>query len=293
MVAGDAPVLVHNDGGSIDLNGKSYTVWQRGPYRIDIEARNGMKQMHFQVQIPGVNSGDAPKYQYDPETGQFDGMSKSLLRDLSKNYPDYQKGLSKAAGVFDQVIGTCGRLCSPERISISVAWISAEAARVVGADFLQSLSLDDFPIEFEGVVHGGWTTIEGAVLLASWHKSYFGSRSRFRELMDYEIAVNGRGIPDLDLSEIGMDRVRHLVRRGAAFAWEALYKQKRQFSDIKLASYISAAPTLVDPDYYTGNVTFCTIRAGQPLYIDQRHAGNDVVVALFTEDCSHRLPERG
>lgn len=49
VLAGNTPVLVHNEGGDpIDLNGKSYTVWQRGAYRIDIESRNGMKQMHFQ-----------------------------------------------------------------------------------------------------------------------------------------------------------------------------------------------------------------------------------------------------
>ena len=67
-----------------------------------------MKQMHFQVQIRGTSSGDAPKYQYNPETGQFDGMPKSLQRDLVKNYPDYQKGLSRGVEVFDQVIGDCG-----------------------------------------------------------------------------------------------------------------------------------------------------------------------------------------
>ncbi|MFG2000930.1 RHS repeat-associated core domain-containing protein [Spirillospora sp. NPDC048911] len=104
---GSTYVLVHNDDPPIDLNGKSYTVWQRGPYRIDIEARNGMKQMHFQEQIPGVKSGDAPKYQYNPATGEFDGMPKALQRDLRKNYPDYGKGLKKGAEVFDRVIGEC------------------------------------------------------------------------------------------------------------------------------------------------------------------------------------------
>ncbi|MFG1799041.1 polymorphic toxin-type HINT domain-containing protein [Micromonospora carbonacea] len=108
VLAGDTPVLVHNDNGPIDLNGKSYTVWQRGPYRIDIEARNGTKQTHFQVQIKGVGSGDAPKCQFDPETGKFTGMPKSLERDLAKNYPDYRKGLSRGADVFGRVIGTCG-----------------------------------------------------------------------------------------------------------------------------------------------------------------------------------------
>jgi hypothetical protein len=102
---------VHNEGGDagdpIDLNGKSYTVWREGAYRIDIESRNGMKQMHFQEQIRGVNSANAPKYQFNPSTGEFDGMPRSLQRQLAK-MPGYQKAVTRASEVFSRVIGTCG-----------------------------------------------------------------------------------------------------------------------------------------------------------------------------------------
>jgi hypothetical protein len=105
VMAGDRAVLVHNEDPPIDLNGKSYTVWKDGPYRIDIEARDGTKQMHFQEQINGVKSSDAPKYQYNPKTGKFDGMPKSLEKKLAKSQ-SYQNGLKKAKGVFGRVIGT-------------------------------------------------------------------------------------------------------------------------------------------------------------------------------------------
>jgi hypothetical protein len=101
-------VLVHNeDGDAIDLNGKSLTVWQRGQYRIDIEARSGTKQMHFQEHIRGVSSANAPKYQFNPSTGQFEGMPRSLQKKLAK-IPGYQDSVTKAADVFRRVIGKCG-----------------------------------------------------------------------------------------------------------------------------------------------------------------------------------------
>lgn len=67
-----------------------------------------MKQMHFQEQISGVSSGNAPKYQFNPETGDFDGMPNSLKKELAKKYPDYRKGLSKGVDIFSRVIGSCG-----------------------------------------------------------------------------------------------------------------------------------------------------------------------------------------
>lgn len=51
--------------------------------------------MHFQVQINGVKSSGAPKYQYNWETGKFDGMPNSLQKELDKKFPDYKKGIEK------------------------------------------------------------------------------------------------------------------------------------------------------------------------------------------------------
>jgi len=49
-------------------------------------------------------------------------------------------------------------------------------------------------------------------------------------------------------------------------------------------------PTLVDPDYFTGNVTFCTRRPGQLAYIEPGRLADEIVTALFTEDCEKPLP---
>ncbi|MFE3544413.1 hypothetical protein ACFXK0_15740, partial [Nocardia sp. NPDC059177] len=64
--------------------------------RIDVEnpdpgGRPG--QMHLQEQINGVKSSDAPKYQYNFDTGKFEGMPKSLQKELART--DYMKGAAK------------------------------------------------------------------------------------------------------------------------------------------------------------------------------------------------------
>ena len=110
--AGRTPVLVHNDDTPVDMTGKSKTVWNRGPYRIDVEGSPSGVQMHFQEQIKGVRSGQAPKYHYNPETGEFDGMPNSLKRELKKKYPDYKKGLAKGINLFERAqLGTPGATC--------------------------------------------------------------------------------------------------------------------------------------------------------------------------------------
>ncbi|MET9374388.1 polymorphic toxin-type HINT domain-containing protein [Streptomyces sp. NPDC002992] len=110
VLAGATPVLVHNSGGEpVDLTGKSMTVWKRGTYRIDIEGSPSGVQMHFQVQINGVQSSKAPKYHFNPETGDFDGMPNSLKKDLKKNYPDFAKGFAKGVDIFGRArLGTPG-----------------------------------------------------------------------------------------------------------------------------------------------------------------------------------------
>jgi hypothetical protein len=168
--------------------------------------------------------------------------------------------------------------------------MSAGAARIMGSGFLQTVTRNDLVPELQGVVSRGWVVIEHATLLAAWYESYFGERSRFPETMDYEVAVNGRGIPDMDLVEIGEARVSRLLRRGVAFAWAALHEQRNQLPGVGVTAYIFAAPTLVDPDHFTGNVTFCAVRAGQPLYINPAHLTDEIVVSLSTVDCEKPLP---
>ncbi|RKT54107.1 polymorphic toxin-type HINT domain-containing protein [Saccharothrix australiensis] len=108
VIAGGTPILVHNDDGSsmIGANGTqitSSTVWQRGALRIDVEnpspgGRPG--QMHLQVQVNGVKSSDAPKYQYNFEARQFDGLPKSLQKELAKT--DFERGVTKGLGFLGE-----------------------------------------------------------------------------------------------------------------------------------------------------------------------------------------------
>ncbi|MFJ7207395.1 ricin-type beta-trefoil lectin domain protein [Streptomyces sp. NPDC098789] len=110
VIAGATPVLVHNADGSgmIGANGTqitSSTVW-RGPngMRIDVENPNpGGRpgQMHLQVQVNGMKSSDAPKYQYNFDTGQFDGLPKNLQKELAKT--DMAKGVKKGLSFLGQV----------------------------------------------------------------------------------------------------------------------------------------------------------------------------------------------
>lgn len=122
-------------------------------------------------------------------------------------------------------------------------------------------------------------------MLSSWYDSYHGDRKTFPHIMDYEVAVNGRGIPDLDLTESRNERVPELLRRGIAFGWSALHVQHHQFPDVEMSAYVSASPTLFDADYFTGNVTFCAIRDGGRPYIDREYLKGEIVAAIFTRDC--------
>jgi hypothetical protein len=171
-----------------------------------------------------------------------------------------------------------------------MAWMSVEAAAMMGDGFFGTVSQDDVPAEWRPVLKSGWTVVDGAVLLTGWYESYFGQRSGFLETMDYEIAVNGRGIPDPPRAEVGTARVPGLLRTGVAFAWAALHAQRSQVPDVQMGAYVSAAPILFEPDRFTGNVTFCAQHPGQSPYIDPERLGDDIVAALFTADCADPLP---
>ncbi|MFC0548099.1 hypothetical protein [Kutzneria chonburiensis] len=113
-----------------------------------------------------------------------------------------------------------------------------------------------------------WFELDGAVLLKGWHASYHGDRARFTDTTGYELAVNGRGIPDLDLAEEGEARAERLRGRGVAFAEAALKRAEKDLPHVEVVAYVSVSPTLFDPDRYTGNVTFCAVRQGDPPYPD-------------------------
>jgi len=118
------------------------------------------------------------------------------------------------------------------------------------------------------VFDDSWFELDGAVLLKGWHANYHGDRARFTDTTGYELAVNGRGIPDLDLAEVGEARVERLRTRGMAFAEVALKKAETDVPNVEVVAYVSVSPTLFDPELFTGNVTFCAARPGDPPYVD-------------------------
>ncbi|WP_326568872.1 hypothetical protein VSH64_45200 [Amycolatopsis rhabdoformis] len=173
-----------------------------------------------------------------------------------------------------------------------MAWMSPEAARIAGADLLDTVSRKDLGAGARSTIRRGWITVDGAHLLKARYKSYFGDRRRFLSVMDYEVAVNGRGIPDLHLTEEGEPRVSRLLRRGISFAWAALVRQSKDLPNVRMAAYVSVSPIMLEPDQFTGNATFCTVPLGQPGYTDPTTLRDEIVVALFSEDCRHPLKRR-
>lgn len=165
---------------------------------------------------------------------------------------------------------------------------SDEASAILDETAVHYLTQDDVPESFREVVAGGWLLEDGAMLLRLFRDSYFGDRARFTDMLGYEIAVNGRGVPDLDITVGGRDRANLLLRRGLAMAWSALHDASRSFPKVTVFGYVSVSPTLMDPDDWTGNVTFTSGETAHPYFDVETMPG--IVVSLESRECSHALP---
>lgn len=95
-----------------------------------------------------------------------------------------------------------------------MARISREAQDILGRNFLGTINATDRFAPLNEVVDAGWVMDEGATLLSSFRESYFGDRESFHGIGIYEAAVNGRGIPDSDVTEVGGEQIEVLMRRG-------------------------------------------------------------------------------
>ncbi|MGW7048283.1 putative T7SS-secreted protein [Streptomyces avermitilis] len=88
--------------GMIGANGTqvtSKTMWNHGPYRIDVENPNpGQRagQLHFQDQ-----SNPTAKYQYNFDEGKFDGLPRSVEREVGK-IPGFEAGIRKGLRVLGE-----------------------------------------------------------------------------------------------------------------------------------------------------------------------------------------------
>ncbi|MGW5424057.1 putative T7SS-secreted protein [Streptomyces sp. NPDC003943] len=90
------------DRGMIGANGPqitSKTLWNHGPYRIDVENPNpGQRpgQLHFQDQ-----SNKGAKYQFDFETGKFEGLPRSIEKAVGNN-PGFIAGIRKGLAALGE-----------------------------------------------------------------------------------------------------------------------------------------------------------------------------------------------
>ena len=77
----------------------SKTLWNHGPYRIDVENPNPGErpgQLHFQDQ-----SNKGAKYQYNFETGNFDGLPRSIEKAVGNN-PGFIAGIRKGLAALGE-----------------------------------------------------------------------------------------------------------------------------------------------------------------------------------------------
>ena len=165
-------------------------------------------------------------------------------------------------------------------------------SQIVQPESLHDVTQADIPELFQAAISEGWVVDEtGAYLLKLFRRGYFGSRDSFTDVTGYEAAVNGRGVPDLDLSEEGAARVQVLARRAYAFAWMALFSLRGIRDHAEVSAYISVGPTLMDENLYTASVTFCASHDGEHPYIaDMEQLTMNAVLTLDSTECDTPLP---
>ncbi|NVI92014.1 hypothetical protein [Actinomadura sp. BRA 177] len=169
--------------------------------------------------------------------------------------------------------------------------ISPDAEQVLGPDFLEHLRAVDVCLPLRAVVEEGWITEGGARLLVAFRDSYFGDRSKFSTVGEYETAVNGRGIPEDGIESSGQEKVHHLMRRGAAFAWAALHAANASSQEAPLMSRISVEPTVFDPNVVTGYVTFFAAEFADVLGVRPLGEKSGIQILLESADCLDPLPD--
>lgn len=160
---------------------------------------------------------------------------------------------------------------------------------IAGRQSLDAASQSDLPDFFRQAAMEGWVKDEqGAWLLKHFHETYSGSPTAFTDLTGYESAVNGRAIPDSDLTSRGHERARDLARRGYAFARMALFRFNETPDHPFATAYISISPVEMDDELiYTGSVTIVTYHDGEPPYLrDVENMTSGAVLALDSSECA-------
>jgi hypothetical protein len=163
---------------------------------------------------------------------------------------------------------------------------NAVFADLVGEESLRDGTGGELPGLFRLAVDDGWTVDErGAWLLLRFRDTYFGSPGNFTDVTGYESAMNGRAIPDLDLTVAGKTRAVALAQRGVAFVRAALHRLNMGHPDHPpTTAYVSISE--VDRGDYDGSVTFVTAHAGEPPYLaDLDGITANAVLAIDSTEC--------
>jgi hypothetical protein len=164
---------------------------------------------------------------------------------------------------------------------------------VIAEPSLRAASQADLPDLFRSALREGWVRDEqGAWLLKRFLETYSGSRAAFTDLTGYEAAINGRAIPDLDLTNHGYERARDIARRAYVFARMALFGLNEMSNRPSAMAYISISPVEVDDEtIYTGSVTIVTRHDGEPPYLpDLENVTSNAVLELASSECTEPLP---
>lgn len=103
------------------------------------------------------------------------------------------------------------------------------------------------------------------------------------------MAVNGRGVPDEDITARGDQQVRLLMRRGVAFAWEALHALGISVPGHAMIARVSASEVLASPGEFTGHVTFFSAAFADAMRVGHAVEGEGIQVYLFSEQCAEPL----
>jgi len=171
---------------------------------------------------------------------------------------------------------------------------NAMFAELVGEDALNGVSRKDVPEGFRKTVDDGWTCDErGAWLLRDFLATYHGSPEAFIDVTGYEAAVNGRGVPDLDLTIRGKALAVVLARRGVAFARAALYQLNAHHPDHPPAiAYVTINELDLDDEdiddgiVYEANVTFVAAHDGERPYLGDLDAvSGSALAAIDSAEC--------
>jgi hypothetical protein len=158
---------------------------------------------------------------------------------------------------------------------------NAMFAELVDVAGLEDVAADELPELFRAAVADGWTVDgRGAFLLRRFLAGYSGAPAT--DVTGYEAAVNGRGVPDLDLAVGGRARATALARRGVGFARAALGRLDADYPDHPGAvAYVSIAEVDVDDEpVYVGDVTFVTAHEGEAPYLAEPESVTANAVAL-------------